>query len=342
MLYDLIIIGASAAGVSAAVYAKRRNINFLLIAKDVGGEVATSGEIENYLGFPKTDGISLASEFRKQLAYNGIRNEEANVDAIVQGDGFFVVKAKKGEALSEFSTKAVIIASGVHPRKLGIPGEDEYKNKGVSYCTTCDGPLFSGKTVAVIGGGNSALESLLMLATIAKKVYSFNINASFTGEQILIEKVKQLPNVTLITEAVTKKILGDTFVSSLEYERSEGAAQAGYERMRPQGECREGGVESAAQAEYEKKDTGESQMQEVQGVFVHIGMLPNSDFIDFVEKNEFGEIKVNAVCQTSVPGIFAAGDVTNVAYKQISIAAGQGTLALLAAVDYLNKLKVQS
>lgn len=305
-MHELIIIGASAAGVSAAIYAKRRNLNFILLARDVGGEVATSGEIENYLGFPKTDGLALSGEFRKQLVYNGIKSEEAIVSKIERRGDVFLVQAKRRETALEFLTKTVLVATGVHPRKLGIPGEDEFKNKGVSYCTTCDGPLFKGKTVAVIGGGNSALESLLMLSTIAREIYSININAAFAGESVLIEKVNQLPNVKIVTDASTKKILGDSFVTSIEYQ---------------------------------KKDTDEVIMHEVQGVFVHIGMLPNSDFIDLVEKNEFGEIKVDLRCQTSVPGIFAAGDVTDIPYKQISIASGQGTLALLAAVEYLNKLR---
>lgn len=307
-MFDLIIIGASAAGVAASVYAKRRNLNFKLLSLDVGGEVATSGEIENYLGFPKTDGIALAGAFKEQLTYNGIVNEEIFVEKIVKKNSAFLVIGKKnGEEEVTLDVKTILIATGVHPRTLDIPGEKEFKNRGLSYCTVCDGPLFKDKIVAVIGGGNSALESVLMLATIAKQVYSININHEFKGEDILIEKVKKLANAILIGNAKTKKIFGEQFVKGLEYEAN---------------------------------DTKEAKRIEAQGIFVHIGMLPNAGFIDLVEKNMFGEIKVDKLCQTDIPGIFAAGDVTDVPYKQINIAAGQGTLAALGVVDYLNKLKV--
>ena len=300
-MLDLIIIGASAAGVSAAVYAKRRNLNFRLFSKDIGGEVATSGEIENYLGFSHTDGIELTEKFKEQLAYNHIEFEETAVEKIEKGENFFVVKTKE----KEFQSKTVIIASGVHPRELTVEGEKEFRNKGISYCTTCDGPLFPDRVVATIGGGNSALESLLMLSSIAKEVYSINKNIDFKGEEVLVQKVKQANNVHLIANAITTKFLGDRFLTGIEY----------------------------------KDASGESKTISLQGAFVHIGMIPNAGFIDFVEKNQFGEIKVNNIGQTNIPGLFAAGDVTDVAYKQISIAAGQGTLALLGVVDYLNKLR---
>lgn len=306
MLYDVVIIGASAAGVSAAVYAKRRNLSLAVVSDDIGGEVATSGEIENYLGFPQTDGIALSEKFKEQLKHNAIEVEYAHVTKIEKKDGNFVVVAKKGSSETSFETHTVIVATGVHPRELAIPGEKEFKNKGVTYCTVCDGPLFKDKTVATIGGGNSALESILMLSGIAKKVYSININKEFTGENTLIDKVKGLDNVEIITDALTTKIIGDNLVTGLEYKSQENE---------------------------------ELKQLEVQGVFVHIGMIPNSEFIDFVKKNEFGEIEVNAVCATNVPGMFAAGDVTNIPYKQITVAAGQGTCAALSSVDYLNKLQ---
>jgi len=299
-MYDLVIIGASAAGVTAAVYAKRQNLNFVLLAKDIGGEVATSGEVENYLGFAHTNGIELTEKFKEQLAYNHIKVQEVAIEGLERKDNFFIVRGKN----FEFQTKTVIIATGVHPREINIPGEKEYRNKGVSYCTVCDGPIFKDKAVATIGGGNSALESLLMLSSIVKEVYSINKNAEFKGEDILIQKVKSAKNIHLITNAQTKNFLGDAFLSGLEYEKD-----------------------------------GQMQGIEIQGAFIHIGMIPNTEFIDIVEKNQFGEIKINTLCQTNIPGVFAAGDVTDAPYRQINIAAGQGTVALLAAVDYLNKLK---
>jgi len=303
-MYDLVIIGASAAGVTAAVYAKRQNLNFTLLAKDIGGEVATSGEVENYLGFVHTNGIELTEKFKEQLAYNHIEAQEVAIEKIKKCEGFFRLKGKKSSQDVTFEAKTIIIATGVHPREINISGEKEYRNKGVSYCTVCDGPIFKDKVVATIGGGNSALESLLMLSSIAKEVYSVNKNAEFKGEDVLIQKVKSSKNIHLITNAQTKKFLGDIFLSGLEYEKD-----------------------------------GKIQDIEIQGAFIHIGMIPNTEFIDIVEKNQFGEIKVNALFQTTIPGIFAAGDVIDFPYRQINIAAGQGTAALLAVVDYLNKVK---
>lgn len=306
-MFDLIIIGASAAGVSAAMYAKRRNIHFLIISENIGGEVATSGEIENYLGFTHTDGIELSGKFKEQLKYHGIEVKEGNVEIIEQRDNFFIIQGKQNGSSLELETKVVLIATGVHPRELSVTGEKEFRNKGLSYCTVCDGPLFKDKIVATIGGGNSGLESVLMLAQIASQCYLIQLGERLKGDEVLIEKVKNSPKIQIIYNARTKEIFGDTFVRGIRYE-----------------DTKSGGIKEIR----------------VDGIFVHIGMVPNSSFIDLVEKNEFKEIKVNSLCQTSVPGIFAAGDVTDIPYKQISIAAGQGACAALAVVDYLNKLRV--
>ncbi len=206
----------------------------------------------------------------------------------------------------EISSKAVIFSTGVHPKELQITGEKEYRNKGVTYCTVCDGPLFSGKPVAVIGGGNSALESALMLTDISPKVYVINKNQQFKGEQVLIDKVNSKSNVEILYGAKIFEILGGEFVSGLKY-----------------------------------KDSSEAEKQlNVEGIFVHIGMVPNSSAVpEGVEKNEFGEIKIGKMCETNIPGFFAAGDVTDTPFNQIVIASGQGATAALAVVDYLNKLK---
>ncbi len=323
--YDLIIIGGSAAATSAGIYAARRHLNFKIITKDFGGEVATSGDIGNWPGVVHTDGVSLTGQFRQHLDSYGVDIEEGIVVDKVdkQDDGLFCITTKKAStqmaaskldtdhmaSVCSYLSKTVIIATGVHPRALGVPGEADFRNKGLSYCTVCDGPLFAGKVVATIGGGNSALESALMLSEIAKKVYLININADFKGEQILIKNVKSKPNVEIISSARTKSIHGSGIVSSLEY--------------------------------LDVRDQGHT--LDVEGVFVHIGMTPNADLVkEDVMKDEFGQIKINMRGETNIPGLFAAGDVTDSPFKQIVIAAGQGCTALLSAVGYLNRFSSTS
>lgn len=322
-MFDLIIIGGSAAATAAGIYAVRRNLNFKIITKEFGGEVATSGEIGNWPGDGMTDGLKLADKFKEHLKmYNIIPEEGVWVKKISKReDGTFCITANKdgepkvagdkveGQSADimkcDYISKAVIITTGVHPRELTVAGEKEFRNKGVSYCTTCDGPLFANRTVAVVGGGNSALEAGLMMVEIATKVFVVNKNAVFKGDQILIDKLSKHPKVEILYEAETNKIIGDKFVIGLEYTDKSGA-------------------------EKEIK---------VDGVFVHIGMIPNSNIVpENVEKNQFGEIKVNAKCETNIPGLYAAGDVTDVAFKQIVIAAGQGCTAALSVVEYLNRL----
>ena len=306
-MLDLLIIGGSAAATSAGIYGIRRGLNLKIITKDFGGEVIVSGEIGNWPGDGVTDGITLTDKFRKHLEHYKVDIEEGvEVEKITkQEDGTFQVSAKGAD---DYLTKAVIVATGVRPRELGIPGEKEYRNKGVSYCSTCDMPLFTGKTVAVVGGGNSALESALMGVDICKKVYVINKNAFFKGDDVLIKKLNSYPKdkVEIIYEVKTKEITGEKFVDTLKYE---------------------------------DKDDKEHELK-VDGIFIHIGMVPNSSIVpDNVEKNQFGEIKVNARCETNIPGLYAAGDVTDVPFKQIVIASGQGCTATLSAVQYLNQLK---
>jgi len=301
-IYDLVIIGASAAGLSAAVYASRRKLNFLVVASDTGGEMALSGEIENWPGVVHTTGVELTDKFREQAKANQIPVKEGvKISEIKREGNFFLINGYKA--------KTIIVSSGVHPRELGIPGEKEFRAKGLSYCTVCDGPLFGGKTVVTIGGGNSALESAVMMAEIASKVYVINKNKQFKGDAVLIDKVVNglaKKNIEVIYEAVTTRILGNGFVSGVEY----------------------------------KDAAGNLKTLKVDGVFVHIGMIPNSDLVPKeVERNEYGEIKIDIASRTNVPGFFAAGDVTDVPYKQLAIAAGQGVAAALSAVDYLNKTK---
>ncbi len=341
-IYDLIIIGGSAAATSAGVYGARRGLNLKIITKEFGGEVATSGEIGNWPGTVKTDGLALADNFRQHLASYNITPEEGIYVASVtkQADGNFCISVNQdGEGMAadkinphtitdeisepsgsrpfgvgvkayhpsykcDYLAKTVIIATGVHPRELAVPGEKEFRNKGVSYCTTCDGPLFQGKVTTVVGGGNSALEAGLMLADIASKVYVVNKNPQFKGDNVLIDNLKTKKNVEIIYNAKTTEIVGEQFVTALRYN---------------------------------DKD-GKQQELKTDGVFIHIGMIPNSTLVPpEVAKKPTGEIIVDHNCATNVPGLFAAGDVTDVEFNQIVIAAGQGCIAALSAVQYLNR-----
>lgn len=303
-IYDLIIIGGAAAGVSAAIYAARRKLNFIIVTGDIGGEVLLSGEIENYPAIKHTDGVDMTNRYLEQLDhYEVVRHTETWVTDILKEDNEIVIKAKKADEEKEYRSKTVIIATGVKPKHLKVEGEKEFYQKGVTYCTVCDGPLFKGKTTATIGTGNSALESALMMAGISEHHYVLLKYEDFKGDQVLIDNLKKHKNVTILPTAMTSKIIGDNMVTGLEYT---------------------------------DKD-GNTQKLDVQGVFVHIGMIPQSSFIKGVDKIPSGEVKVDTLCRTNIPGIFAAGDVTDVPYQQIVIASGMGATAALSAIEYINK-----
>jgi len=317
-MLDLLIIGGSAAGCSAAIYASRRKLDFKIISHDIGGEVVYSGEVKNWLGNKSIYGYDLAQNFAEHVRDYGVEIEEGwKVYAIEKEKAGFTVKARnnKGEEKKE-STKSVIIATGIHPRHLGAKNEEELFHKGITYCTVCDGPLFKNKTVAVLGGGNAALEATVMMSSIAKKVYLTTIEPDTaekkfgfpTGDDVLIEKVQNLANVEIIHYADTFEFEGVNKLTGLKYR-----------------DLRDG-----------KKEVKELALD---GVMIHVGMVPNSDFIDLVEKDRAKQIITDRHQMTSVPGIFAAGDVTDLPYKQIIVAAGQGAAAALAAIEYLNKLK---
>ncbi|MFH1782192.1 MAG: FAD-dependent oxidoreductase [Candidatus Omnitrophota bacterium] len=300
-MLDLIIIGAGPAGITAAVYAARKKMDLLVISVDMGGQTAWSGDIENYTGYQFVTGPELVSKFEEHMkAYKiPFKENEKVLELKKTGDKVYVKTDK-----NEYEAKAAIIASGKRSRELGVPGEKEFKNKGLTYCATCDGPLFSGKDVAVIGGGNSALDAALQLTKIAKKVYIINITTSLTGDPIMQEKLRAAENVTILNNSSVISIHGDKFVSGMKIKNEE-----------------------------KVKDLP------VQGIFVEIGLIPNSSFIDKVEKNDLGEIKVNNYNETNIPAIFAAGDVTDVPEKQIIIAAGEGAKATLSVFKYLSRLK---
>jgi len=304
-MYDLIIVGGSAAAASAGIYAIRRGLKTLIVAKDLGGEVALSGEVSNWLGVKETTGAELSLQFAEHLrSYDPELKEGFLVKAVAQRpDGMWTV------TLDDDSTadgKALLIATGARSRELGVPGEKEYRLKGVSYCTVCDGPLFKGKPTAVIGGGNSALEAALMLADLCPTVTLINKNPAFKGEDTLIRKLAAKQNVTVVYEAMTTEILGDGKVATgLKYSDT----------------------------------TGAEHTVMVAGTFVHIGQTPNSMMVpDHCGKDPFGYLTIGLDGATKCPGLFAAGDVTHSAHKQIIIAAGQGAAAALSAVQYINRM----
>lgn len=303
MTYDLIIIGGAAAGASAGVYAARRGLNFAVIAKDMSGEVALCGDVENWLGDIHTTGFELSERFSKHLkSYNPTIIEEQATKIEKNTNGFLVTTDK-----NQYEAKAVVVATGAHSRELGAPGEKEYRLKGVSYCTVCDGPLFRDKRTVTIGGGNGALESALMMADIAEHVTIINKNPKFKGESLLLDKLKEKSNVDIIYEGMTTEITGDgTFANGLNYRDADGMTKH----------------------------------IEADGIFVHIGQIPNTQMLPpECEKNEFGYVIITPDGSTNMPGLFAAGDMTAVSHKQIIIAAGQGASAALSAVQYLNRLQ---
>jgi alkyl hydroperoxide reductase subunit F len=296
-MYDLIIIGAGPAGITASVYAARKRMSLLVITKDIGGQAALSGDIENYTGYQFITGPELAAKFEEHMRkFNITLKESEEVLELKKIGDNILVKTNKGS----YEAKTAIIASGKRSKEIDVPGEKEFKNKGLTYCATCDAPLFSGKVVAVIGGGNSALDAALQLIKIAKHVYIINITSSLGGDAIMREKVEASKNVTVLNNSQVTAILGDKFVSGIRI----------------------------------KKEGREEQLA-VQGIFIEIGLIPNSDFAKEIEKNQFGEIKVNCNNETNIPGVFAAGDVTDVPEKQIIIAAGEGSKAALSAFRYL-------
>jgi thioredoxin-disulfide reductase len=305
-IYDSIIIGASAAGISSAIYLKRRGINFLILAKDIGGEMALSGIVDNYPGIPKTTGLELTKKFKEHLESYGIEVINEEVIKLDKNNDLFVIFTNKNNT---YYSKTIIVATGSKPKKLNIPGEEEFYHKGVSYCSVCDMPLFKDKVVAIIGGGNSALEAGLMAADICKYAYIINKNPSFKGDKVLIEQLERKENIKIIYNALTQEIYGDKFVKGIKY-----------------------------------LDTISNTIQDinVDGVFIHIGMKPNSEFIpdSWNVKNTYGEIIINKLCETNVPGLFASGDITDIPFKQIGIAVGHGIICALSTVNYLNKLKI--
>jgi len=297
-IYDLIIVGAGPAGITATVYAARKKMDFLVITGDIGGQTSWSGDIENYTGYQFITGPDLVHKFEEHMrSYDASVKEGEGIAEVEKSGELVLVKTNKGV---EYQAKTVIIASGKRSRELNVPGEKEYRNQGVSYCATCDGPIFNGKDVAIIGGGNSALDAGLQLIRIARQVYIINNAPGLSGDAIMREKVQESANVSIFNNSKVVAVLGNKMANAIRINHK-----------------------------------GQEKTINVQGVFVEIGLIPNSDFVKGVERNAQGEIIINNRNETNIPGIFAAGDVTDVPEKQIIIAAGEGSKACLSAFRYL-------
>lgn len=301
-VYDVAVIGAGPAGLAAAIYAVRKNLATILIAFDLGGQLGTTYEVANYPGFQLITGPDLVQKFFAHVQQYGIEQLIGEKVIGMQGDGR--VKVIKTASGREICAKTVIITTGAQKRKLNIPGEKELAGRGVVYCSTCDGPLFKGLRIAIIGGGNSGLEAAIEMDGIAKQVYLIS-RGEWSGDEILQDKVAAAKRVTVLKYHEPVEVHGT--------ERAEGLT-------------------------IKNTQSGETRRLEVEGVFIEIGLFPNTDFaLDLVETNERGEIKVDRHGRTGVRGLFAAGDATDGHDKQIIIAAGEGATAALAAFEYLVK-----
>ena len=297
-LYDVVVIGGGPAGASAAIYSVRKGLKTALIAEKIGGQVQDTKGIENLISVVYTEGPQLAAQLQQHLNHYPVQVLEHRRVEKLDKD----TKTIYLEGGEKIKAQSIIITTGAKWRELGIPGEKEYLGRGVAYCPHCDGPFYKGKKVAVIGGGNSGVEAAIDLAGIVKEVVLFEFNDVLKADQILVDKLKSLSNVSIVTSAKTQKIHGDG--------------------------------QKVIRLEYQDRLTENEIQCELDGIFVQIGLLPNSQFLkDSVELTKFGEIIVDNKGRTSIPGIYAAGDVTTAPYKQIIIAMGDGAKAALAAFE---------
>ncbi len=303
--YDVLIVGGGPAGAAAAVYAARKGIRTGVVAERFGGQTLDTLAIENYVSVLETDGPKFAAALQAHVRACDVdivnAQRVAALEPAASPGGMASVKLANG---AELKARTVILSPGARWRNLGVPGEQEYKTKGVAYCPHCDGPLFKGKKVAVIGGGNSGVEAAIDLAGIALHVTLIEFTDQLKADAVLVRKLHSLPNVTVYLNAQTLQITGD------------GSKVDGLR--------------------FKERKTGVEQTVELAGVFVQIGLVPNTEFLKgAVELSRFGEIIVDDRGATNVPGVFAAGDATTVPFKQIVIAAGDGAKAALSAFDYL-------
>ena len=298
--YDVLVVGGGPAGASAAIYAARKGIRTGIVAERFGGQVNDTLAIENIIGTKATEGPRFVASLEEHVKDYPIDVMNLQRAARLEKKDLIEVELENGAVLK---SKTVVISTGARWRNVGVPGEVEFKNKGVAYCPHCDGPLFAGKDVAVIGGGNSGIEAAIDLAGIVKHVTVLEFMPELKADQVLQDRLYSLPNVTVLKNVQTKEITGTDKVNGITYVN---------------------------------RETGEETHVELQGVFVLIGLVPNTDWLgEEFEKTRMGEIVVDKRGATTVPGVFAAGDCTDSAYKQIIISMGSGATAALGAFDYL-------
>lgn len=298
--YDVLVVGGGPAGASAAIYAARKGIRTGIVAERFGGQIMDTLAIENFISVKQTEGPKLAASLEEHVKEYDIDVMNLQRAKRLEKKDLIEIELENGAILK---SKSVILSTGARWRNVGVPGEAEFKNKGVAYCPHCDGPLFTGKDVAVIGGGNSGIEAAIDLAGIVKHVTVLEFMPELKADSVLQDRLNSLPNVTVLKNVQTKEITGTDKVNGITY------------------------IE---------RETGEEKHIELAGVFVQIGLVPSTDWLEgTVERNRMGEILVDKHGATSLPGVFAAGDCTDSAYKQIIISMGSGATASLSAFDYL-------
>ncbi len=299
-MVDVLVIGAGPAGLNAALYAARKELTVKVVTTDIGGQMLLTNEIENYLGFPSISGFELADKMEAHVKQYPVEFVYAGVKSLVkEGDGTFTAHLDDG---GELRGKACIVTAGKHSRTLDIPGEKEYTGRGVSYCATCDGPFYRKKTVAIVGGGDSAVQAAIELAKLCPTVYLL-VRSRIRAQEILVKRMKELENVKVYMGYTPEEVKGDKKVQGLVIKN---------------------------------KADGKTEELSVDGVFVAAGGIPNNSYLPSdVKVNSLGEIMTNKEGETNVDGLFAAGDVTDCRNKQVIIAAGEGAAAALAAHEYL-------
>jgi len=298
-----IIIGGGPAGLAAAVYAARKQLKTLLVSVDIGGQINWTLGIENYLGYQFIEGPELIDKFQTQVKQFPIDQKIGEkVSRLGKIEGGFEAISEDG---NRYQARTAILATGKKPRRLNVPGETELTGRGVTYCAICDGPVFAGQKVAVVGGGNSALEAALDMVKIAEHVNLVSLTP-LTADSVLIDRLSGAKNLAIFTEYQAEKIEGQDFVEGIRIKDLK---------------------------------SGEEKRLEVTGVFIEIGLVPNSDLVKgLIDLNKWGEVPINCSCETTMPGLYAAGDVTSVPEKQIIVAAGEGSKAALQAHRYLQRL----
>ncbi len=300
-VYDVIIIGGGPAGLTAGMYVARKNMRGIILTENIGGQATESWAIENYMGYRMVTGQELIAKFEEQVRELHLHIELDSVSAINKENGLFRVDTVSEQT---FTGKSIILCSGVRPRWLGLEGEEKFIGHGESVCSTCDGPLFRNRVVAIVGGGNYALTTAIEMSDIARAVYLI-VRSSIKADEVYLKPYREKQNITTYQNYVVSALQGDAFLEAITIR---------------------------------ERDTGEEILLPVDGLFLSIGHEPNSGFLDsLVELNEAGEVVVDSNCHTSEPGIFAAGDITSINGKQVVIACGEGAKAALEAYAYVMK-----